>query len=185
MCIDAPERTTNSRSSGLSDVVGTGIPITSPGTFHLVLTVAILLVCLLLLVERLFQRCQLSRIDEVFKCGDSMINLYMLSKTPSGCLCFQLSVSVTVPRVKKKLFSVSYEPFFFSTDKIETIEWQDLVPRQRTDDCLWIHILVEDFGIRRYQVTKVFPTWWSFASVSSAKSPCYFGFVGKLDTVLP
>ena len=112
-----------------------------------------------------------------------MINLYMLSKTPSSCLCFQLSVSVTVPRVKKTFFRLIWT-FFFSTDKIETIEWQDLVPRQRTDDCLWIHILVEDFGIRRYQVTKVFPTWWSFASVPSAKSPCYFWFVGILSPLL-
>ena len=28
----------------------------------------------------------------------------------------------------------------FCTDKIESIEWQDLVPRRRTGDCLWIHI---------------------------------------------
>ena len=34
MCIDAPEWTTNSRSSGLSDVEGAGIPITSPGFFR-------------------------------------------------------------------------------------------------------------------------------------------------------
>ena len=34
MCIDAREWTTNSRSSGLSDVVGAGIPITSPGFFR-------------------------------------------------------------------------------------------------------------------------------------------------------
>ena len=28
----------------------------------------------------------------------------------------------------------------FCTDKTESIEWQDLVPRQRTSDCLWIHL---------------------------------------------
>ena len=27
----------------------------------------------------------------------------------------------------------------FYTDKIESIEWQDVVTRQRTGDCLWIH----------------------------------------------
>ena len=31
MCIDAPEYTTNSRSSGLFEVTGVDIPLTSPG----------------------------------------------------------------------------------------------------------------------------------------------------------
>ena len=71
-------------------------------------------------------------------------------------------------------------------DKIESIEWQDLVPRQRTGHCLWIHTsIVQEVLIRRYQVTKVFSAWWSFASASSARSPCYFWSFRKLDTVLP
>ena len=49
-------------------------------TFHPILIVAILLTYLPLLVERLFQRCHLSRIDEVLKFGDSMIDLHMIFK---------------------------------------------------------------------------------------------------------
>ena len=47
------------------------IPQNRTTTFHPVLTAAILRKYLLLLVERLFQRCHLSLIDEVLKCGDS------------------------------------------------------------------------------------------------------------------
>ena len=32
------------------------------------------------------------------------------------------------------------DKFLFYTDKIESIEWQDLVPRQRTGDCSVIHV---------------------------------------------
>ena len=32
MCIDAPASTTNSRSSGLFEVTGVDIPLSSPGT---------------------------------------------------------------------------------------------------------------------------------------------------------
>ena len=59
------------------------IPQNQTATFHLVLIVALLLMHLLLLVERLFQRCHLSRIDEVLKRGDSMIKLHMLYQIPS------------------------------------------------------------------------------------------------------
>ena len=30
--------------------------------------------------------------------------------------------------------------YLFCTDRIESIEWQDLVPRLRTGDCILIHI---------------------------------------------
>ena len=53
-------------------------------TIHPVLTVAILLTYLPLLVGRLSQRCHLSRIDEVLKRGDFMINLHMRSQIPSS-----------------------------------------------------------------------------------------------------
>ena len=33
------------------------------------------------------------------------------------------------------------EKFLFDTDKIESIEWQDLVPRLRIGRCFEIHIL--------------------------------------------
>ena len=108
-------------------------------TFHQVLTVAILLTYLPLLVERLFQLWHLSRIDEVLKCGDFMIKLHMLSQIPSSCLCVQLSVCATAPRILINLFP-SHVKILFCTDKIESIEWQDLAPRQRTGDRLWIHI---------------------------------------------
>ena len=41
----------------------------------------------------------------------------------------------------RKLDSVSWEVFLFCTDKIESIEWQDLVPRLRIGACFEIHIL--------------------------------------------
>ena len=34
----------------------------------------------------------------------------------------------------------SLEKFLFCTDKIEFIEWQDLVPRLRIGDCFEIHL---------------------------------------------
>ena len=105
------------------------IPWSQTTTIHPVLTVAILLTYLPLLVGRLSQRCHLSRIDEVLKRGDSMINLHMLSQIPSSCLCIQLSLLATVPRTLNIFFCL-----------IESIEWQDLVPRQRTCDCLWSHL---------------------------------------------
>ena len=59
------------------------IPYSLTTTFHPVLIVATLLKYLPLLVERLFQQCHLSRIDEVLKCGDSMTKPHMLSQIPS------------------------------------------------------------------------------------------------------
>ena len=78
------------------------IPLNLTPTSHPVLTVAILLTYLPLLVERLFQRCHLSRIDEVLKCGNSMIKLHMLYQIPSSCLYIQLSVLATAPRIVTK-----------------------------------------------------------------------------------
>ena len=54
-----------------------------------------LLTHLPLIVEWLFQRCHLSRIDEVLKCNDSMTEPQMLSQIPSSCQYFQLSVLET------------------------------------------------------------------------------------------
>ena len=36
----------------------------------------------------------------------------------------------------------SIEKFSFCTDRIESIEWQDLVPRLRVGDCFEIHLLL-------------------------------------------
>ena len=93
-----------------------------------------------LLFERLFQRCHLSRIDEVLKCGDSMIDLQMLSQIPTSCRCIQLLVCATAPGIVTVL-SPSHVKSSFYMDKTESIEWQDLVPRQRNGDCLVIHPL--------------------------------------------
>ena len=74
-----------------------------------VLTAAILLTYLLLLIGRLFQRCHLSRIDEVLWCGDSVVKLHTLSQIPPSCLHRQHSVLATVPRILPNFFPVSYE----------------------------------------------------------------------------
>ena len=45
-------------------------------------------------------------------------------------------------RLKKLSYSSrSPEKFLFCMDKIEPVEWQDLVPRQHIDDCFEIHNL--------------------------------------------
>ena len=95
------------------------IPQNRTTTFDPVLTVAILL--------------------KYLKCGDYMKNLHTLSQIPSSCLYTQLMVCATAPRIPKN-FSPSHVKILFCTDKIESIEYQDLVPRQRTGDCLLIHI---------------------------------------------
>ena len=61
------------------------IPLSQSTTFHPSLIVATLLKYLLLPVERLSQRCHLSRIDEVLKCGDSMKDLHKNFQTPMNC----------------------------------------------------------------------------------------------------
>ena len=61
------------------------IPWNRPAIFHPILIVAILLTYLPLLVERLFQRCHLSRIDEVLKFGDSMLDLHKIFQIPMSC----------------------------------------------------------------------------------------------------
>ena len=86
------------------------IPKDLTSTFRPVLTVAMLLTYLPSLVGRLFQRCHLSRIDEVLKCCDSMIESHILSQIRSNCPCRQLSVLATVPRIFK-CFSVSCADF--------------------------------------------------------------------------
>ena len=92
-----------------------------------------------LLVGRLFQRCHLSRIDEVSKCGDFMTKPHMLSQIPSSCPYAQPLVLATVPRIKINFFPCHVQTLY-SKDKIESVEWQDLAPRQRTGDCLQIHV---------------------------------------------
>ena len=68
-------------------------------TFHPILIVATLLMYLLSLIGQLFHRYHLSPIDEMLRCGDSMIKLQMLSQIPSSCLHRQISVLATVPTI--------------------------------------------------------------------------------------
>ena len=75
----------------------------------------------------------------MFQFDDSMIDLHMLSQIPLSCRCKQLLVCVTAPRMLTN-FSPSHVMSLICTDEIESIEWQDLVPQQRTSDCLFIHI---------------------------------------------
>ena len=95
------------------------VPKSLTTTFHLILTAAILLKHLLLFVERLFQRCHLSRIDEVLKFDDSMIDLHLLSQIPSKYTTFGLCDG---SKNFNKFFP-SHVKMLFCTDKIESIEW--------------------------------------------------------------
>ena len=119
---------------------GNSMPQNLTTTVHPVLTVAILLTYLPLLVGRLFQRCHLSRIDEVLKCGDSMTKT--LHAFPNS---IKLSVHTTFGACDgSKNFNKFFPPhvrILVCTDLIESIEWQDRVPRQRTGDCFEIRNL--------------------------------------------
>ena len=61
------------------------IPQNHPTTFHPIPIAAILLKYLLSHVVQLFQQCHLSRIDEVLKFDDAMIDLYKICQTPVNC----------------------------------------------------------------------------------------------------
>ena len=73
------------------------------------------------------------------KCGDFMTGPHMLSQIPSSCPYTQLLVLATVPRIKISFFPCHVQTLYYK-DKIESVEWQDLAPRQRTGDCLQIHV---------------------------------------------
>ena len=115
------------------------IPQNQPTIFHEILIAAILLKIRLSFVARLFQQCHSFRIDEVLKC-DSMICLHRICQTPMNCQCKRLLPFPTAGEISVN--SIPFpEKFPFCTDKIVSIEWQDLEPRLRTDDCLEIHFL--------------------------------------------
>ena len=143
--------------------------------FHLSRIVTVQQTFLLLLCVPLFQQYHSSKIGEVSKFDGSMINLHKICQIPMTCQC--TFVFSDGSRNFLHLFSVSWEVFLFCTDKLESSEWQDLVPRLRIGDCFEIHApsLVEDFVIFCYQVTKFFCSRYCFASASSARSPCHFG----------
>ena len=72
------------------------------------------------------------------KFDDSMIDLHRIYKNPMNCLYKYLLASVTARETFVNSFPSPVKSLF-CTDKIESIEWQDLVPRQRTGDCSVIH----------------------------------------------
>ena len=87
------------------------IPLNLTITLHPVLTVTILLMRLPSFIGRLFQQCDLSRIDEELKCGDSMIKTS--HALPNS---IKLSVYTTFGACDgaknfSKFFSVSCEDF--------------------------------------------------------------------------
>ena len=70
---------------------------------------------------------------------DSMIILHNICQLLMGCPYELLLAFVTVQNFLVN-FSLSLAKFWFCTDKIVSIEWQDLIPRQRVDDCSEIHL---------------------------------------------
>ena len=149
---------------------------------------------LLFFCVQFVQQYQSSRIDEVFKCDDTMIDLHRICQFPMNCQCKWLSAFLTARETL--LNSVPFPlKFQFCTDMIATIELYH--------DCVSVIVsrftfLTEDFIICCYQVIKLFSSRYCFASASSARSPtsqirsfgkwvkilCFLGdnFVGRCES---
>ena len=67
------------------------------------------------------------------KFDDSKINLHKICQIPMNC-----QYNLTDRETFVSSFQ-SPEKFLLCTDKIESVEWQDLVPRLRIGDCFEIH----------------------------------------------
>ena len=119
-----------------------------------VLTVAMLLTYLPLLVGRLFQRCHLSRIDEV-KCGDFMTKPHMLSQIPPSCPCTRLLLLATVPRILIGFLRLMCR-FCFTRIILNTMSGKILYHHSVSVIVSGFASLIKDFVICRYQVTKLF-----------------------------
>ena len=74
----------------------------------------------------------------MWKFGDSMINLHRISNSNGLSEKFFLA-SLTARETFVNSFP-SPENFCSCADKIVSIEWRDLVPRQCTGDCFEIHL---------------------------------------------
>ena len=74
------------------------------------------------------------------KFDDSMLNLHRICQIPLNCQCKWLSAFLTSRATFFNSFPAP-EKFLFCTDKMESIEWPDLVPRLRIGDCFEIHLL--------------------------------------------
>ena len=110
------------------------IPKNQTTIFQPILIVAILLKYRISIFVRLFQRCHLSLIDEVLKFGDSTLDLHKIFQIPMSCPYELLLVCVTARGTLTNSFP-SIVKSLFCTERIESIEWQDLEQRQRTGDC--------------------------------------------------
>ena len=144
------------RPGGLGHVADcNGIPKNLPTNFHPDLIATILQRCFPLLVGRLFQRCHLSRINEVLKCGDSMTKPHMLSQIPSSCPKIQLSVFAPVPIILISFFSVSCEDFVV-LGGLYPLCCQVLYHCSVSMIVSGFTSLIEDFLICRHQVNKLF-----------------------------
>ena len=147
------------------------IPKSLTTIFHPVLTVAILLTYLPLLVERLLQRCHLSRIDEVLKCVDSMIKLHMLSQIPSSCLFSTFGLCDGSKNFKKLFFRLMWR-LCFARMRLSPLGGKILCHDSVPVIVSGFTFLIEDPVICRHQITTFCCSWWSFASASPARGFC-------------
>ena len=124
--------------------------------------------------ERLFQPCHLSRIDKELKCGESMKNLHMLSQIPSSCLWKSFRSVRRVQQCWQTFFRLMWR-FCFARIRLNPLSGKILYHGSVPVIVSGFTSLIEDFVIRRNQITILFCTKKSFANVSSAKSLCHFG----------
>ena len=110
------------------------IPKKHPTIFHPSLIATRHRTFLLTLFVRLFPQCLLPRIDEVSKYSDSKI-----CQIPMNCQYKWLSAFPTARETFVNSFP-SLVKSLFCTDRTESTEWQDLVPRQRIGVCFEFHL---------------------------------------------
>ena len=159
---------------------GNSIPQNQPTIFHPSLIATVQQTFLLLFCVPLFQPYHSSRIDEVSKFDDSMIDLHRICQIPMSYQCKRLSAFLTARETFLNSFP-SPEKFWLCTDKTESIEWLDLVPRLRIDDCFEIHLPHCGLCDLLSSSHQTFCSRYCFASASSARSPCHL----SKNTVLP
>ena len=94
---------------------------------------------LLIFCVPLSEQSHLSLNGDVLKFDDSVVDLHKICQILGNCLYKWPLVSSSAPRTFASSF-VFPKQFLFRTDKIESIELPNLVPRQRIGDCLWTHI---------------------------------------------
>ena len=138
------------------------IPKIKPTILHPDLIATVLQMSLPSFCALLSQQSHLFLICAVLTYNDSRINHHRLCQNQANCKCEWLWVS-TSARETFLNSSPSPEKFSFCTDKIESIEWQDLEKRQRTGDQPVV------------KSPKLFCTRYCFASAPSAGRPCNCG----------